>query len=96
MNVIDLEELKKCLGSGITIRKIYKATYLYSKKLVGLFIELDGTDNNLFVPISGCGKYHPGYAHTLLKRNHPFGKIFLTVEDCFLDLFIPILEGMYI
>jgi len=94
--VIDLDEIKKYLGSGITIRKSYKATYEYSKKLVGLLIELDGTYSNLFVPISGCGKYRPGYANTLLRRNHPFGKRFLCVEDCFLYLFKPMGEGMYI
>lgn len=97
MNVIDLDELRKYLGNGITIRKTYKAAYEYSKNLVGLLIELNGTYSNLFIPIS-CyhGKYCPGYAHTLLKVNHPFGKRFLFVEDHFLNVFNPIVEGMYI
>lgn len=96
MNVIDLEELKKYLDDGITIRKTYKATYEYSKNLVGLLIELNGTYGNLFIPISGCGKYRPGYAHNILKNKHPFGKRFLFVEDHFLNVFKPIEEGMYI
>lgn len=97
MNVIDLDELKKYLGSGITIRKTYKATYEYSKNLVGLLIELNGTYDNLFIPISDYSvRYSPGYAYTILKRNHPFGKRFLFVEDCFLSAFKPIVEGMYI
>lgn len=96
MNVIDLEELKKYLGDGITIRKYYKVSSYYDNSLKGLLIELDGTMLNLFISLNGYGYFNPGKAHTVLKLNHPFGKIFLTVEDCFLDLFTPIVEGMII
>ncbi len=96
MNVIDLDELKKYLGDGITIKKTYMASYEYDKKLIGLMIELNGTYNNLFIPMSKCEVFRPGYAHNILKNKHPFGKRFLYVESIFLYLFTPMEEGMYI
>ena len=52
MNVIDLDELKKYLGDGITIKKTYMASYEYDKKLIGLMIELNGTFKNRCIWVS--------------------------------------------
>lgn len=96
MNKVGLEELKKYLGDGITIRKYYKVSYNYDNSLKGLLVELDGTMLNLFISLNEYSYFNHGKAHTVLKLNHPFGKVFLTVEDCFLELFTPIVEGMVI
>lgn len=94
--MIDLGELKKYLDDGITIKKTYMASYEYDKNLIGLMIELNGTYNNLFIPMSNCEAFRPGYAHNILKNKHPFGKRFLYVESIFLYLFTPKEEGMLI
>lgn len=96
MSVIDLEELKKYLSSGVIIKKYYMASYDYNKSLKGLLVELNGTNFNLFIPTEGSEYFFLNEASSVLKVNHPFGKIFLTVEDCFLELFTPKVEGMVI
>lgn len=96
MNNVDLAELKKYLGSGITIKKYYMASYDYDKSLKGILVELNGTTFNLFIPTEGSGYFCLNNASSVLKVNQPFGKIFLTVEDCFLELFTPKVEGMVI
>lgn len=97
MNKIDLDELKKYLGSGITIKKYYMASYgYYNKSLKGLLVELNGTTFNLFIPTERSEYFCLNNASRVLKVNQPFGKVFLTVEDCFLELFTPKVEGMVI
>lgn len=96
MSVIDLEELKKYLSSEVVIKKYYMASYDYDKRLKGLLVELNGTYFNLFIPTEGSGYFRLNNASSVLSENHPFGKIFLVVEDCFLELFTPRVEGMVI